>query len=144
MITEYHSALYDHNYFEFGSRRSLQDWRSSIRLPLQTSRPDWAQYRQIACWTNRGNGCGKPGIELPGIDPLGHGLYNVGAAATLVAGSTIGMVGLETCQDAGADQSRTKVSMAIMLAPTSRQGYRRLGAASRIHDGHGQDLVQTP
>ena len=27
------------------------------------SRPDWAQYRQIACWTNRGNGCGNPGLN---------------------------------------------------------------------------------
>ena len=27
----------------------------------------------------------KPGIELPGINPLGHGVYNAGAAASLVA-----------------------------------------------------------
>ena len=46
----------------------------------------------------------KPGIELPGLDPLRHGINNVGAAANLVAGCTIGMVGLEPCQDAGADQ----------------------------------------
>ena len=31
----------------------------------------------------------KAGIELPGINPLGHGIYNVGAAARLVAGRTI-------------------------------------------------------
>ena len=31
----------------------------------------------------------KPGIELPGIDPLRHGIYNVGAAARLVAGCTV-------------------------------------------------------
>ena len=31
----------------------------------------------------------KAGIELPGIDPLGHGIDNVGAAASLVAGCTI-------------------------------------------------------
>ena len=31
----------------------------------------------------------KSGIELPGIDPLRHGIYNVGAAAWLVAGCTI-------------------------------------------------------
>ena len=43
-------------------------------------------------------------IELPGIDLLGHGLYNVGAAASLVAGCTIRMIGVEPCQDAGADQ----------------------------------------
>ena len=43
------------------------------------------------------------------------------------------MVGLESCQDAGAELC-TKVSMAIMLAPTSCQRCRRLGAASRTHD----------
>src|SRR5580700_7591623 len=47
---------------------------------------------------------GKPGIELPGINPLRHRLYNVGAAASLVAGCTIRMVGVEPCQDAGTDQ----------------------------------------
>ena len=38
----------------------------------------------------------KPGIELPGIDPLRHALHNVGAAAGLVAGRTIRMIGLES------------------------------------------------
>jgi len=72
----------------------------------------------------------KLGIELPGIDPLGHGIYNVGAAANLVAGR------IESCQDAGADQKvvHQSISMAIMLAPTSRQRCRRLGAASRTQD----------
>ena len=46
----------------------------------------------------------KPGIEQPGIDPLGYGIYNVGAAASLVAGCTIRMIGMEPCQDTGADQ----------------------------------------
>src|SRR5271166_1058064 len=46
----------------------------------------------------------KAGIELPGIDPQGHGIDNVGAAAWLVAGCAIRMVGLESCQDASADQ----------------------------------------
>jgi hypothetical protein len=31
----------------------------------------------------------KPGIELPGVDLLRHGIYNVGAAASLVAGRAI-------------------------------------------------------
>ena len=31
----------------------------------------------------------KPGIELPGIDPLRHGIYNVSTATNLVAGCTI-------------------------------------------------------
>ena len=46
----------------------------------------------------------KARIELPGIDPLGDGIDNVGAPARLVAGCTIRMVGVESCQDAGADQ----------------------------------------
>ncbi len=40
-----------------------QDLRSSMRLPLQTSRPFWEQYRQIACWTNRGKDLGKAGLN---------------------------------------------------------------------------------
>ena len=31
----------------------------------------------------------KTWVELPSIDPLRHGIYNVGAAARLVAGCTI-------------------------------------------------------
>ena len=31
----------------------------------------------------------KPGIELPSIDLQGYGIYNVGAAASLVAGGAI-------------------------------------------------------
>ena len=46
----------------------------------------------------------KTWIELLGIDPLCHGIYNVGAAASLVAGCTIRMVGLESAKDAGPDQ----------------------------------------
>ena len=46
----------------------------------------------------------KTRIELPGIDPLAHGIYNVSAAASLVAGCTIRMVGLESAKDAGPDQ----------------------------------------
>jgi hypothetical protein len=34
-----------------------------MRLPLQISRPLWLQYRQIARWTNRGNVCGKAGLN---------------------------------------------------------------------------------
>jgi hypothetical protein len=46
----------------------------------------------------------KTGVEKPGVDLLRHRLYNVGAAASLVASCTIRMVSLESCQDAGADQ----------------------------------------
>src|SRR5437762_8829039 len=45
----------------FPTRRSSD--LSSTRLPLQTSRPLWAQYRQIACWTNRGNTAANAGLK---------------------------------------------------------------------------------
>ena len=63
----------------------------------------------------------ETGIELPGIDPLRHGLYNVGAAASLVAGCTIRMVGVEPCQDAGTDQK------------VVHQGYRWQSCWRRLH-----------
>jgi hypothetical protein len=47
---------------------------------LQISRPLWLQYRQIACWTNRGEDLWKRGVELPGIDVFGDDLKNVGTA----------------------------------------------------------------
>jgi thymidine phosphorylase len=34
-----------------------------MRLPLHTSRPLWAQYRQIACWTNLGKRAGKAELK---------------------------------------------------------------------------------
>ena len=120
-----------------------KDWRSSIRLPLQTSRPlgavppdrvlDEPRKRQR-----------KPGIKLPGIDPLGHGLDNVGAAASLVAGRTIRMVGLEPCQDAGADQKVVHQGVdgnhaGANLLPEV-QAFR--GGHQDAGQGHGQDLVR--
>jgi len=47
------------------TRQSLFSQRrvSSIRFPLQTSRPLWLQYRHIACWTNRGKTLGKDGLN---------------------------------------------------------------------------------
>ena len=44
------------------------------------------------------------GVELPGIDPVGHSLDNVGAAARPIAGDPVGMVGLKSAQDPGPDQ----------------------------------------
>ena len=86
----------------------------------------------------------KPGIELPGINPLRHRLYNVGAAVSLVAG----------CEWLASNFARmpvrtrklcTRVSMAIMLAPTSCQRRRRLGAASRMQDkAMVRTLSETP
>ena len=86
----------------------------------------------------------KPGIELPGIDPLRHGIYNVGAAASLVAGCTIRMVGLESCQDAGADQKVVHQGVdgnhaGADLVPEV-QAFR--GGQQDARQGHGQDLVR--
>jgi hypothetical protein len=64
---------------------------SLIRFPLQTSRLLWLQYRQIACWTNRGKVCGKRAIELPGVDPLSHACNDLGAATWSVAGHAVSM-----------------------------------------------------
>ena len=75
-----------------------------IRLPLQMSRPLWLQYRQIACWTNRGKVRGKPGLNCRASIRLRHGSNNVGAAAGPVAGGTIQVVRVEPGQNAGPAQ----------------------------------------
>jgi hypothetical protein len=41
----------------------LQRRASLIWLPLQTSSPFRAQYRQTACWTNLGKVCGNDGLN---------------------------------------------------------------------------------
>jgi hypothetical protein len=76
-----------------------------------------------------GKGLRKRWIELPGIDPLGYGCNNVGAAARPVADRTIQVFKL--C---------TNVSMAIMLPPTSVQRTIFLGAPSRRAD---RDMART-
>ena len=86
----------------------------------------------------------KPGIELPGIDPLGHGIYNVGAAARPVAGRTIRMVSLESCQDAGADQKVVNQGVdgnhaGANLIPETL-AFR--GSQEDARQAHGQDLVR--
>ena len=86
----------------------------------------------------------KAAIELPGIDPLGHDIYNVGAAAGLVAGRPVRMVGLESCQDAGADQKVVHQGVngdhagadLVPEVPAFRGGQQDAG------QGHGQDLVR--
>ena len=86
----------------------------------------------------------KPGIELPGIDPLRHALHNVGAAAGLVAGRTIRMIGLESCQDAGADQKVVHQSIDGNHAGADFvpevQALR--GRQQDARQGHGQNLVR--
>ena len=86
----------------------------------------------------------KTGIELPGIDPLRHGIYNVGAAASLVAGCTIRMVGLKSAKDAGADQKVVHQGVdgnhaGADLAPEV-QAFR--GGQQDAGQAHGQDLVR--
>ena len=103
MITEYRSALYDHNDYEFGSSVIARlpivyaIAVADVEARLGAVPPD----RVLDEPRKR---LRKPGIELPGINPLRHCLNNVGAAASLVAGRTVRMVGAESCQDAGADQ----------------------------------------
>ena len=53
----------DHTSGGLGNPCCSQRSASSIRLPLQTSRPLWLQYCQIACWTNRGKVCGNVGLN---------------------------------------------------------------------------------
>src|ERR1700737_5260048 len=48
-----------------------------------------------------GEGLRKRWIELPGIDPLGYGCNNVGAAAGPVAGSAISVISMKPMQDPG-------------------------------------------
>jgi hypothetical protein len=48
-----------------------------------------------------GKGLRKRWIELPGIDPLGDGLHNVGAAAGKVASQPVQVVRVKPGQNAG-------------------------------------------
>ena len=75
-----------------------------MRLPLQTSSPLWAQYRQIAYCTNRGNTAGNAGLKVRASIRCGHSFNDLSAAAWPVAGRAIGMGGAEPAQDAGAVQ----------------------------------------
>ena len=86
----------------------------------------------------------KTRIELPGIDPLAHGIYNVSAAASLVAGCTIRMVGLEPAKDARADQKAVHQGVdgnhaAADLVPDVQVFW---GGYQDTRQGHGQDLVR--
>ena len=86
----------------------------------------------------------KPGIELPGVDPGRHGRDDVGAAASLVAGRAIRMVGIEPCQDAGADQKVVHQGVdgnhagAYLLPEAQAFG----GGQQDARQGHSQDLVR--
>ena len=122
----------------------VQDLRSSIRLPLQTSRPDWAQYRQIACWTNRGNGCGKPGLNCRASIRYATASMMSAQPPGLVAGRAIRMVGIEPCQDAGTNQKVVHQGVdgdhaGADLVPDA-QAFR--GGQQDARQGHGQDLVR--
>jgi hypothetical protein len=118
-----------------------QDLRSLMRLPLQTSRPLRAQYRQIACCTNRGKRAGKAGLKALAS---GHGFDDLSAATWPVAGRAIGMVGVEPMQDAGAvqkvvnegidgDQAGPDLAPEPQLSWSSKQDGRQ---------GHGEHLVR--
>ena len=93
-----------------------------------------------------GKGLRKARIELPGIDPLGDGLNDVGAAAGPVAGRAIQVVRVEPGQNAGPVQKVVNQrSMAIMAPPTSIQRTIFLGAPSRRLDrAMARTLSETP
>jgi hypothetical protein len=55
-----------------------------------------------------GKGLRKRWIELPGVDPLGHGLNDVGAAAGPVAGRSIQMFRVETDEEARSRMNRNR------------------------------------
>ena len=77
----------------------------------------------------------KTWIELLSIDPLRHGIYNVGATASPVAGCAIRMVGIEPFQDAGADQKIVHQGVdGNHAAADLCQRCRRFGAPSKMDE----------
>jgi hypothetical protein len=60
------NSLHDHRPFNLDDpRQSPRDQRTyNPRMPLHTLNTVWAQYRQIASWTNRGKVAGNSGLNL--------------------------------------------------------------------------------
>jgi hypothetical protein len=91
-----------------------------------------------------GEGLRKARIELPGIDPLGYGLNNVGAAAVSIAGRAIRVVRVKPMQNAGPVQKIMNQCVdgdqpAADLGPEAHF----LGSAEQeARQGHGEDLVR--
>ncbi len=111
-----------------------------MRLPLQTSRPLRPPERVL---DDPGEDGGEGRIEGAGIDPFGHGLNDVSAAALPVAGRAIGVVGAEPGQDAGAVQKIVNEGIdgdhaGADLVPEPQLFWR---SEQERRQGHGQHLV---
>ena len=91
-----------------------------------------------------GKGLRKRWIELPGIDPLSHGLNNVSTAAGPVAGRTIQVVRVEPLQDAGAMQKvmNQRVDGNHAAADLGPEDHLFGSAEQKGGQGHGEDLVR--
>ena len=84
--------------------RLSQRVSSSMRLPLQTSRPFSAQYRQIALCTNRGNVAGKAGLNSRASMLAASRPRMPAHPPGPVAALAVGMVGAKPPQDSGSVQ----------------------------------------
>ena len=128
------------------TRHSLlaQRFASSIRLPLQTSRPFWAQYCQIACWTNRGKVCGNVGLNCRASICSATACNNVGAAAGPVAGRPVRVVRVEPGQDPGPVQKivNQRVDGDHAAADLGPEDHFLGSAEQKGGQGHGEDLVR--
>jgi hypothetical protein len=90
-----------------------------------------------------GKGLRKRWIELPGIDPLGDGLNNVGAAAQPVASRTLQVVRVEPGEDAGPVQKivHQRVDGDHAAANLGPEAHFLGSAEQEGGQGHGEDLV---
>jgi hypothetical protein len=91
-----------------------------------------------------GKGLRKRWIELPGVDPLGHGCNNVGAAAGPVAGRTIQVVRVEPGQNPGPVQKvmNQRVDGDHGPADLGPEDHLFGSAEQNAGQGHGEDLVR--
>jgi hypothetical protein len=91
-----------------------------------------------------GKGLRKRWIELPGIDPLGHVLNDVGAAAESVASQPVLVLRLEPLQDPGPVQKivHQGVDGDHAAADLGPEDHLFGSAEQKAGQGHGEDLVR--
>jgi hypothetical protein len=89
-------------------------------------------------------GLRKRWIELPGVDPLGDGCNDVGAAAQPVAGRTIRVVRVEPSENAGPVQKvmNQRVDGDHAAADLDPESHFLGSAEQEGGQGHGEDLVR--
>jgi hypothetical protein len=89
-------------------------------------------------------GLRKAQIELPGIDPLGHGCNNVGAAAESVASQPVLVLRLEPGQDPGPVQKvvNQRIDGDHGPADLGPEDHFLGSAEQQGGQGHGEDLVR--